>query len=429
VKITVHGGTDMARALEGWQVPDTCTELILDAPEARRFTNCLLRSPINCRVRVTETELPEVSYAGLFSMCQNLSHQPFVEMGKCVNMAAMFKGCESARFNLFAFRDTANVRDMRQCLWGCTNISGIGLSSWDFSGLASRDAMRNFAGRTTFRTTFYDALIESLHDQAALGTLPTPMDAVNFGNARYSPSVATERQFLIDYGWEILDGGIESIELSPIEKAFSQSVDSRLEAMSFPGDIDLSPVCTSARGGILISPSHLLYVKHYRPTPGQYVSFWKGERAIVDRVTAGDWDIAVASLRDPVSIRPALVFSNDWKRQMPSLAGPPSQYPSGQSPPCVWFTGRNQVRISDLMYADDSPPVSRIKASVDPLRAAYGGNAVAGDSGSPVCCVYGDRLVVAFALMDSMGNGIFTGSVREWLDEVTQGMVQELVAA
>jgi len=28
--------------------------------------------------------------------------------------------------------------------------------------------------------------------------------------------------------------------------------------------------------------------------------------------------------------------------------------------------------------------------------------------------------------MDSMGNGIFTGSVREWLDEVTQGNCESL---
>ena len=69
MKITVHGGTDMARALESWPVPEACDELTIDAPQARRFTNCLLNSPINCRVTVVPTENDAVSYAGLFAGC------------------------------------------------------------------------------------------------------------------------------------------------------------------------------------------------------------------------------------------------------------------------------------------------------------------------------------------------------------------------
>jgi len=429
MKITVHGGTDMARALEYWPTPEACEELIIDAPEARRFTNCLLGSPINCRVSVTPTNLPEVSYAGMFAQCRMLEWQPILNMSNCVNAAAMFKQCESMRFSVYGFRHTSKVRDMRQCFWGCTNFSGNGLQRWDFSSLHTADSMRNFAGRTKFHTRYYDGLIENLYEQAKSGTLPTPMYAVDFGNAKFTPHVAEKRAYLIEYGWEIIDGGEVPYELSPLEQAFTRAIDDRLEANEFPGTIDLSPMCRSHRNGILISPQHVLYVKHYQPRPGQSISFWNGETATVQKCTPGEYDIAVATLTNPVTTRPALVFPADWKQQMPMAAGPPSQYPSGTRPPMVWSNQRNEIGIWDFSYADDYPPTCQATVPIDPLRDAWFRGIKVGDSGSPICLVYDDRLVVAFALVSSAGSGVFTGSVREWLDEVTQGMVEEVVAA
>jgi hypothetical protein len=188
-------------------------------------------------------------------------------------------------------------------------------------------------------------------------------------------------------------------------------------------------MCRSHRNGILISPQHVLYVKHYQPRPGQSISFWNGETATVQKCTPGDYDIAVATLVNPVTTRPALVFPADWKQQMPMAAGPPSQYPSGTRPPMVWSNQRNEIGIWDFSYADDYPPTCQATIPVDPLRDAWFRGIKVGDSGSPICCVYGDRLVVAFALVSSAGSGVFTGSVREWLDEVTQGMVEEVVVA
>jgi hypothetical protein len=429
MRITVQGGVDMARALEEWRLPAACEELVIDAPNARRFTNCLLNSPIDCRVEITPTNLPEVSYAGLFSLCRALNNQPKIDMRNCVSMAAMFKQNESMRYSLYGLKETANVRDMRQCFLGCTFFSGNGLQEWDFTGLASPNSMTFFATRTTFFTRYYDGLIENLYEQAKTGLLPTPMNRVDFGNAKFSPHVADKREYVIRYGWEIMDGGQVPYELSPLEKAFIASVDDRLEANEFPGTIDLGPICRSARGGILISPRHVLYVKHYQPAAGQAISLWSGETAIVERSTAGGWDIAVATLRDPVSTQPALVFPANWKTLMPSMAGPPSQYPDGARPPLLWANRLNEIGLWDLSYADDYPPQAQSIKPIDPLREQWFRGIFVGDSGSPVCCVYGDRLVVAFPLAMSSGSGVFTGSVREWLDEVTQGMVEEVVAA
>lgn len=426
MRITVHGGNDMARALEGWAVPAACDELIIDAPKAARFTNCLLGSSVNCRVTVTPTELDSVSYAGLFALCGELQHQPTVDMEKCVNAAAMFKQCGEMRFSVYPFRNTANVRDMRQCFWGCTWFSGNGLQFWDFSGLASPDSMRNFAGQTKFQTRVYDGIIENLYAQAVAGTLPTPMSSVNFGSAIYSPRVKEMRQHLVDYGWEIIDGGEVPYELSPLEIEFSRSVDQRLATGNFPGDIDLSPVVRTARNGILISPRHVLYVRHYQPTPGQMLTFWNGEQATVAKCVPGGWDIAVATLSTPVSIRPALVFPPDWQERMPLLAGPPTRYPDGTRPAMVWFNQNKQVGVADLSYADDKLPWCQAVISSDALRKERFIGVRTGDSGSPFCCVTGDRLVVAFAVSTSNGNGVFTGSVTQWLSGVTDGAVETL---
>ena len=426
MRITVHGGNDMARALEAWPVPEACEELVIDAPAAKRFTNCLLSSPIDCRVTVTPTDGDAVSYAGLFSGCRLLSHQPMVDVSKCINMAAFLKDCREARFNLYPFRQTGNVRDMRQCLMGCTNLSGNGLQHWDFSGLSSEDAMRNFANGTTFRTEYYDRFIENLHGQAKAGTLPTPMRAVDLGSAIYSPRVKAMRQFVVDYGWELLDGGEVPYELSPLEIEFSRSVDQRLAAGDFPGDIDLSPVVRTARNGILISPRHVLYVRHYQPVPGQVLTFWNGEQATVARCVPGGWDIAVATLSTSVSIRPALVFPPDWQERMPLLAGPPTRYPDGTRPAMVWCNQNKQVGVADLSYADDKLPWCQAVISSDPLRKERFIGVRTGDSGSPFCCVSGDRLVVAFAVSTSNGNGVFTGSVSQWLSDATDGAVEVL---
>jgi len=252
------------------------------------------------------------------------------------------------------------------------------------------------------------------------------MRAVDFGYAKFSPRVKEMRNFVIGYGWDIIDGGEVPYELSPLEREFSESVDRRLEVDDFPGDIDLSPVVRTARNGILISPLHVLYVRHYQPPPGQTITFWNGEQAVIQKSTPGDWDIAVATLQNPVSIRPALVFGSNWQQQMPLLDGPPSRYPDGARPALLFFNQRKEVGVWDWSYANEVPPFSQGLRPTSPRRLQRHIGVALGDSGSPVCAVYGSRLVVAHAVANSAGSGIFTGSVSEWLSEVTQGTVEVL---
>jgi hypothetical protein len=426
MKITVHGGKDMARALEAWPVPEACDELTIDAPQARRFTNCLLNSPINCRVTVVPTENDAVSYAGLFSGCRLLQHQPVVDVSKCINMAAFFKECREARFNLYQFRQTANVRDMRQCLMGCVNLAGNGLQEWDFSGLSSEDAMRNFAHGTTFRTECYDGLIKNLFRQAKVGTLPTPMHAVDFGSARYSPLVSEKRQFLIDYGWDIKDGGRVHIDLSDTEKGYSKSVDDAIKAHGdqWLSAIDCSPVAKSSRNGTLVTPRHTIHVSHYAPHIGHVVRFWRGETATVTAVARHpSSDLCIATLDRDMDIRPAKLLPRSWRNELPNSDGPPTRYPAGSAPPLILFSDGNSSQppgLMDLSFVAASTSTGVPQYCSGGARAMYPPSIQVGDSGSSVCFLDGDRLVLAWPLQSGGGTGPWLANHLDWIDEASE---------
>jgi len=89
----------------------------------------------------------------------------------------------------------------------------------------------------------------------------------------------------------------------------------------------------------------------------------------------------------------------------------------------LFFNQREKVGIWDWSFASEVPPSCQCLKPTDPLRAAHYLGISVGDSGSPICAVYGSRLVVAYALVSSMGSGVFTGAVSEWLSEVTSGEI------
>jgi len=54
----------------------------------------------------------------------------------------------------------------------------------------------------------------------------------------------------------------------------------------------------------------------------------------------------------------------------------------------------------------------------DADRAAHHRLIETGDSGSPVCFVYRDRLVAAWSVANSDGSGVWLAGVRDWADAV-----------
>ena len=417
---------DLNRAFENVQWPefdDRLIEVVLDAPDVQKVVNCFLNSNLNAKVTVTppSEDVQFVNYAGMFSGCRQLNSQPVFDGSKNKSMAAMFKSCENMRFSLHNI-DTSNVLDFRQCFWGAKSYSGNGPQYWDFSSARSPDAFNNFfGGGSSIQTKFYDQLIESLHDQMVAGTLPTPMSSVNMGESQYSPYVAEKHADLIDYGWEIIDGGEVPYTLSPLEVEFSRSVDSLLENGTFPGSIDFGPVCIGPRNGLLISPRHVLHVRHYMPSVGQAMPLISGETVVVERVDSGyrGLDIGIATLKEDAKTRPALVLPKNWGEVMPLLAGPPTHYPKGTAPALIRFKRGGSWTINDATFASTSDTKNTGCAiPVNELRKKYFAGIQVGDSGSAVCFVHGDRLVASYSLATSGGTGIFLSGVREWADAI-----------
>lgn len=416
------------KAFENVQWPeysDRTVDVVLDAPKIQKFVNCFLNSNINARVIITppSEDIQSVNYAGMFSGCTQLNRQPVFDGKKNRSMAAFFKSCENMRFNTYGI-DTSNVVDFRQCFYGAKNFSGIGVAYWDFSSARSPDAFNNFfGGGSKMRTLYYDQFIEALYEQMKSGTLPTPMKSVDMGESQYSPLVAKKYKELIEYGWEFKDSGEVPYQLSPLEIEFSRSIDSRLKAGTFPGDIDFGPVCISPRNGILISPRHMLHVRHYMPSAGESRKLISGETVVVDKVESGykGLDIGIVTLKEDAKTRPALVLPRNWKTAMPLLGGPPTQYPRGAAPAMIRFRQRGEPTINDATYAQKDPiisPSTGCTKPLDPLRLEYFKDIQMGDSGSPVCFVYKDRLVASYSLATSGGTGVFLAGVREWVDEL-----------
>jgi hypothetical protein len=428
MQLTISSSDDLSLACQGWAPPPACTEIVVDAPRVRRFTNMFLRSPINVRVRVTPTELDEVSYAGLFSMCDQLQHQPFVDTSRATNMAAMLKGLRQARFSLH-WVDASRCRDMRQMLWGCAVITGNGIDRWDFSSLVGPDAMRNFAGGTKFPTANYDAILRNLHRQAVAGTLPRPMHGVDFGRATYSRNMADERQYLVDYGWDLIDGGpaTADVAMSPFERQVIREIDDRLSASRSPIEgVDMSPVLKRSRGGIMLTTRHCLHTYHWRPSRGDTIATWDGHTAkVVDVDIEGGlfWsaDAVVSTLDRDLPVTPCQVLPREWQATCPLLAqlGPPSPYADDQYPPLVWIGRDDRPQLVDIDWINRDTHRVCPRLPADPLRAAWYRPAVTGDSGSPMCWVHRGRLVLSH-LITNGGTGMGSAAFyfRPWLDEV-----------
>jgi hypothetical protein len=437
MKITISDSKDLTKLFENTIFPqlnaaNPFLEMYIDCPEATRYTNMFLNSNVNARINFTPPSVDSVTYAGLFSMCKDLSYQPFIDTSKCINMAAMFKGCENMRFSVH-FLDTKNVRDMRQMFWGCTNFSGNGVQGFDFSSLNSPNAMRNFmGGGCSMRQAYYDQFIENLYNQMIVGTLPKPMYEVEMGESQYSPYYSSMRQELIDYGWNILDGGqaVPTIEPSRWEQEFYDSIYSRLvnNPDNWLDGVDMSCHTKSAMGGILISPRYMIFAYHYMPSVGQKIVFWNGQQAIVEHRDAGlvnYGDLVLVRLKEPVEgVNPVLFLNKDWKKQCPRLAsyGPPSPFLPMENTPTIWIDNGNRVCVSTVSYITEYPRMPNRVVMVEPenpvFKSKYKG-AVPGDSGSPQCFLYNDKFVFSHPITaggPGTGTWINLKAVRDFID-------------
>ena len=424
MKLTVSDATDMHRVFEGVTFPPEMQELHLQC-EAWRYVNCFLGSSLNARVTAEFPDRP-INLAGMFARCRELESQPRLDTTQATSMAAMFKECEDMRFSTHWIK-TDNCRDFRQMFWGCTSSMGNGPQRWNFTAARSPDAFRNFfGGGSGMASVYYNEFLRHVHAQMRAGTLPTPMSPVDMGESKFTEYARQYREELIEYGWDIKDAGQITIDLSETEKTFSRSVD---DAIKTHGDqwidaIDCSPVVKSSRNGTLITPRHTVHVNHYAPPIGHVVRFWRGETATVTAVARHpSADLCIATLDRDMEIRPAQLLSKEWTGKMPHAGGPPTQYPAGDAPPLVYFSDGNASKppgLNDLSYVAASTSTGFVYPCWNEARAKYPASIQVGDSGSSVCFLKGDRLVLAWPLQSGGGTGPWLADYREWIDGVVQ---------
>ena len=414
------------------EVAEHCTKLIIDAPKNQKFINFFLNSDIDLTIEIKPTVMDWVNYAGFFSGCKNLNHKPLFDNSKNKSMAAMFKSCENMRFSLQDL-NTSNTTDFRQCFWGAKNYQGNGPQFWDFSSARSPDAMRNFmGGGCSMKQTYYDQFIENLWKQMKAGTLPTPMVAVDMGDSQYSPYYSFMRQEVIDYGWELLDGGqaVPTIEPSKWEKEFYNSVHDRIvnDPENWLDGVDMSCHTRSSQGGILISPRHMIYAYHYPPSIGKKVVFWNGQEGIVEDRDGNimKWgDLILVRLKEPVEgANPVLFLDKDWKTQCPRLAsyGPPSPFFPMENTPTVWLDKSDKACVSTVAYITEYPRMPNYVIMVEPENPVFKSkykHAIPGDSGSPQCFLYNNRFVFSHPItMGGPGRSSWINlrEVRDYID-------------
>ena len=109
--------------------------------------------------------------------------------------------------------NVSNVTSMNGTFMNCRYFNE-NLSSWNLASLNSSSALYQFMNGVTLSTTNYDALLNGWNANklaASNGVANWRTDlSPHFGNSKYTSAGSSARQDLIDYGWTITDGGLQT---------------------------------------------------------------------------------------------------------------------------------------------------------------------------------------------------------------------------
>lgn len=431
MRLTISGATEHVKTFEAWTPPVGCKEILFDDGEwrcnATKFVNTFLGSSVDCLVTIRECP-PFTNMAGIFANCSELTVPPVLENTQWVKgMAALFKGC--SRLTRVNVLKTQRVTDMRQMYMGCRSLTGEGVRV-DCPKVMTGDGMSNFATGCHFTRDHYSRLLEQLHFQMRAGTLPTPMNNVNFGTSTYHPWLAEKRQKLIDYGWQLFDGGTDGIEpLGPWPDAWARGVDSRISGST----LDLSGVRFDARfvgakNGVLVAPQWALFVQHWPPGIGEWFTLASGERVQVASVVHHPQnDLTLAKLQQPAQTTPAQVMTLAGAQRVPYMLDSQTLGKVAHIPVLV-IDRRNAPRVLDYQGVSGTGALMAAPCS-EPLRKPFTGGFTVGDSGSPgwLVDVSGEpTLVYLVASPGGGGHTTFAAANWQWMvNHIGIGVVRE----
>lgn len=109
--------------------------------------------------------------------------------------------------------DVSNVRDMRSVFYN-NRYFNENLGAWNLASIDANYKLDNFMNGVTLSNTNYDALLNGWNSNklaASNGVANWRTDLrPHFGNSKYTSAGASARQDLIDYGWTITDGGLQT---------------------------------------------------------------------------------------------------------------------------------------------------------------------------------------------------------------------------
>ena len=109
--------------------------------------------------------------------------------------------------------NVSNVTSMNGTFMNCRYFNE-NLSSWNLASLNSSSALYQFMNGVTLSNTNYDALLNGWNANklaASNGVANWRTDlSPHFGNSKYTSAGSSARQDLINYGWTITDGGLQT---------------------------------------------------------------------------------------------------------------------------------------------------------------------------------------------------------------------------
>lgn len=183
------------------------------------------------------------------------------------------------------------------------------------------------------------------------------------------------------------------------------------------------------RGGILISPRHMLFATHYPPDNGATVRFVKSDNTVITRTISGlntlsqtgpdypDFTIALLDSDVPSGIAFAKVLPDNFKDYLPDDI-------AAARIPCAATDQEEKLLVQDVATIPLNATVTEycaMQVPVSLLRLAFYENKVGGDSGNPAFWIIEGQLVLLTLWAYGQNGGAGT-SVTDFKTEINAAM-------
>lgn len=173
--------------------------------------------------------------------------------------------------------------------------------------------------------------------------------------------------------------------------------------------IDLTPFCTSAQAGVLVSPCHVLFVTHWHPAVGDTLQWLTADNQTVSRTLT-----ALVSLTDTAGLFPDITVGKLGEAAPPSIgfvrvmSDTTREWQGFQVPVCYrnQFNRLIQADINLVALYGSTQPRYWLEEPLNATRKTRYTPIISGDSGSPVCVVQ-DGALVLLGLISTASGGTF----------------------